>query len=88
MHKDTNRQDVDRVMLTRDETALVLRGRSAASTGPSTPPVRFSHVLSSSLPGPAQACLIFAGIHQLAPGLSTCIWDISDSALQGKYAPV
>ena len=56
MHKVTTGQDVDRVMLTRDETALALRGRSAASTGPSTPPVRFSHVLSSFLPGPAQAC--------------------------------
>lgn len=88
MHKDTNGQDADRVMLTRDETALALRGRSAASTGPSTPPVRFSHVLSSSLPGPAQACLFFAGIHQSAPGLSTCTWYISHSALQGKYAPV
>ena len=40
--------------LTRDEIALALSGLRAASTGPSTPPVLFSHVLSSSLPGPVE----------------------------------
>ena len=40
------------MQLTRDEIALALSGLRAASTGPSTPPVLFSHVLSSLLPGP------------------------------------